>query len=150
MSLNTEITKAAVTPMVEYEPAEPLQPEQAPNVLKQAHGLLRGRYWLAITLCVIGLGIGGFFGFRLAQPLYQSTGLIRVTPYQPPILYETEQTGSMPGWDAFVSSQVELIQGERVLDLAMQDPKWTAVGRGMEPAQVVAFRESLTVARPKG
>src|SRR5690606_36662253 len=36
------------------------------------------------------------------------------------------------------------------LDLAMQDPKWTAVGRGMEPAQVVAFRESLTVARPKG
>jgi uncharacterized protein involved in exopolysaccharide biosynthesis len=136
-----------MVPMLEMEAAEAAPP---PNLLRQLHTLLRGRYWLAALLVLVGTVAGAWIGHGMKEPLYRSTGLVRVRPYIPRILYESEQSGVMPMFDAFVGSQVELMKSERVANLAMQDAEWAALGRGLAPAQVVSFRGSLNVARPKG
>lgn len=139
--------RGAIEPAMADGGGEEPQPE---NPLKKVHSLLRGRYWLAILLAVVGAGAGAAAGYKAQPPLYTSTGLIRVQPYLPHILYQTEQNGVMPMFDAYIGSQVELLQGQRVTDLAMQNPEWVEVGRGLDPEAVVKFRESLSVARPKG
>src|SRR4051794_28217459 len=137
---------------VELEPfdAQPAGETAPPNPLTQLHALLRGRYWLAIILAVIGLIAGAVGGFYAQRPSYQSTGLIRIKPNLPRILYQNEQNGVMPMFDAFVESQVSLVQSQRVIDLAMQNPDWAALKRGLEPEQVLAFTNSLEVAHPRG
>ncbi len=151
MSQRTEITAqpATVVPVLASDLTAP-EVREPPNLLKQVHALLRGRYWLAITLAALGAVGGALIGHNLKDLEYESTGLIRVEPYLPRILYEDDQNGIMPMYDAFVATQVELIKSQRVVDLAMQDPDWAALGRGLAPAQVVAFRGSLEVTRPKG
>src|SRR5688500_1562122 len=87
------------------------------NPLVQIHRLLRGRYWLAITLAVVGGCVGTYFGYRLAVPEYQSAGLIRIKPSLPRILYPNDENGMLPMFDAFVESQATLIKSQRVTDI---------------------------------
>ena len=53
-------------------------------------------------------------------------------------------------YDGFISSQMDLIQSQRVLDLAMEKPDWTELGRGLSPEAVKEFRDHLQVSRARG
>src|SRR4051794_2985264 len=75
------------------------------NPLVQVHSLLRGRYWIAIPLALIGLAIGAPVGYRLTKPIYKSTGAVRVKPVLPRVLYQNEQNAVMPMFDSFMESQ---------------------------------------------
>lgn len=120
------------------------------NPLTTVHSLLRGRYWIAAILVVVGLGVGSFVGYRLKPPVYRSTGLVRVKPILPRVLYQSEQNGVMPMFDTFVDSQVSLLESQRVIDLAMQADEWRALNRGLSPEAVAAFSTSLEVTHGRG
>jgi Mrp family chromosome partitioning ATPase/uncharacterized protein involved in exopolysaccharide biosynthesis len=122
----------------------------APNPVIFVLSLLRGRYVLAIVLAVLGAGVGGAMGYLSQRPIYESTGLIRIRPNLSRILYQTDQNGIMPMFDSFVESQVALINGERVIRMAMEDREWLELGRGLSPEATLAFMQSLTVAHPRG
>lgn len=119
------------------------------NPLQQVHALLRGRYWIASLLAVMGLAIGSVIGYRIPKPLYESAGLLRIKPVLP-VLYQNQQNnGVMPMFEAYVDSQVALIKSQRITDLAMQDPAWAALHRGLTPNDIEQFNNSLTVDHPK-
>jgi Mrp family chromosome partitioning ATPase/uncharacterized protein involved in exopolysaccharide biosynthesis len=127
----------------------------APNPLEQllkVHLLLKGRYgWaagLSATFSIIGIVIAYF----VAVPLYRSVGIIKILPVMPRVL---EQTSLMPMFDAFLQSQISLISSRRVVDLAMTNPDWMALGKA--PASfskeerddaIEAFTASLEVTLP--
>src|SRR5688500_18767304 len=56
----------------------------------------------------------------------------------------------MPMFDGYLDSQVALIRSQRVIDLAMHNPDWKALTRGLMPEQVVEFSESLLAEHPSG
>lgn len=122
----------------------------APNPVLVIHSLLRGRYHWAILLGLVLGGIGVVLGYKLPPIKYRSSGLIRVLPNKEKILYTNEENSLMPMFDAFVESQVSLINSPRVLDYAMQNPEWQALGRGLSPDVVSKFRDSVEVEHPRG
>jgi capsular exopolysaccharide synthesis family protein len=119
--------------------------QQQPQPLKKLHRLLRGRYWLAITLAVIGLCLGAIGGWVSQVPLYQSDGLIEIRPYMPSTAFLDKP---MPFYQNFVKSQAMLIQGPRVIEAAMKRPEWTEAGGWVatpeHPERAAAFGHCLT------
>jgi hypothetical protein len=65
-------------------------------------------------------------------------------------LNRDDQSNVMPMFDAFVDSQVVLIQDQRVIDLAIQDLDWQARKPGNGPAQITNFVKSLEVTHLHG
>ena len=111
----------------------------------------RRRGWpvpLSILLALIGSAVGGLLGYRAVPPLYQSRGLIGINPVVSKMMYETEQSAVMPVFDAFISTQIELIRSERVILRAMQDEDWQARRPNMTPDQQQDFKDNLEVLRP--
>src|SRR5437868_794020 len=117
------VATPAKAEVVEYVQSVP-ETQAAPpaNPLIVVHSLLRGRYRLAICLALVGLAIGAPIGYIAPKPQYTSLGVIRVQPIIPKILYPTEQNGPMPMFEAFLASQVALIQSKRVTGEAMLEP----------------------------
>lgn len=111
---------------------------------------LRGRHVWAILLGILFAVLGAVAGYAVWTPEYQSVGLIKVSPKLPRILYQSEDNSMMPMYDGFISSQLDLIQSQRVLDLAMGKPDWTELGRGLSPEAVKEFRDHLQVSRARG
>ena len=131
--------------MVQTDGMTGTEPVQSPHPLKKLHRLLRGRYRWAVVLTLIGLIGGGVAGYKIWTPQYKTTGLIRVRPVIPTLLYKNEESGVMPMFKAFVESQTMLIQSQRVTNMAMQDEAWQEIGRGMTPEAQGEFRQQLNV-----
>ena len=147
-SRETDLTVSSVE--AREEDVETSAESPAVNPLLQIHRLLRGRYWLAALLMVVGASAGGYVGYRITEPTYESTGLIRIKPSLPRILFQNDQNGVMPLFDIFVKSQVALMRSQRVIDLAMQHPEWKSLNRGLSAQQVVAFTSNLTAEHRRG
>jgi capsular polysaccharide biosynthesis protein len=118
------------------------------NPLTQVHALLRGRYWVAIILAIVGAVAGGIVGYKIQKPMYTSTGAIHFKPSLPRIL--NDQTPLMPMFDAYMGTQVARVRSRRVIDYAMQQSVWKQLNRGLAPEQVQEFIESLESSNPKG
>ena len=84
-------------------------PQQQP--LRKLHRLLRGRYWIAIVLAVIGAVAGGVFGFMSQVPLYQADGVLLI---EPTIANSALADKSIPFYLNFIKSQAAIIQSPRV------------------------------------
>jgi Mrp family chromosome partitioning ATPase/uncharacterized protein involved in exopolysaccharide biosynthesis len=111
---------------------------------------LRGRHVWAILFGTLFAALGAAAGYTLWTPEYRSVGLIRVSPKLPRILYKSEDNSMMPMYDGFISSQIDLMQSQRVLDLAMEKPEWKELGRGLSDEAVKDFRDQLNVSRARG
>src|SRR4051794_28122550 len=57
----------------------PAGPGGPPTPLKKVHRLLRGRYFIAVILALIGAVAGGAAGFLSQKPGYSSTGTIAIS-----------------------------------------------------------------------
>lgn len=135
--------------MVDVAPPQEVQEPKPTNPLVVVHSLLRGRYPLAILLAILGAAIGGPIGYLSVKPEYRGTGVIEVRSTLPRILYETEQNQRIADFGSYLLTQVELLRSSRVVGLAMQDPEWRSLGRGLQPEQVQRFNESLEVTSPR-
>ena len=118
--------------------------------LRRLHQYMRGYYWIAIVLLIIGGAIGGFFGFKSGKKIYASSGLIRVMPVVPKILYSVEDKGALPMFDSFVDSQVAVMQSQRVLGKAMEDKEWQSLGRGISDRSAEEFAGEISVSDQGG
>jgi len=128
------------------EPAapDPSDPDSAPGPLLRIHELLRGRYVWAFALAVMLGALGTFAGYRVTTPKYRSTGLLRVRPVLPRVIFATEQNTVMPAYELFVNEQVALMTTPRVLDRVFDTPQWKQSGLHMSREE---FIRGLSVGR---
>ncbi|WP_428939610.1 polysaccharide biosynthesis tyrosine autokinase [Fontivita pretiosa] len=125
--------------------APPQQQANPLNLLLVVHSLLRGRYWLAILLAMIGMIVGAGIGYNAIKPKYRSMGMVRIRPYVEKIMYDTDRTQMIPMFPAFMEAQVVLIRTPRMIELAMEDPRWKDLGRPHTQAMVQDFLGKLDV-----
>lgn len=102
-------------------PATPHAGPAETNLFRVVHRLLRGRYAFAIVLIPLCALLGGAVGYSQGSQAYQSTGVVRVRPVLPRIIYETEQNDLPPMFTSYVSTQARLFTTERVLLRALED-----------------------------
>lgn len=134
-------------------PADPLPSQELDaeaggspfELFQRLHRLLRGRYIITIVLAVIGAAAGAAAGYMSTEPLYRSTGLVRVLPMMPVVVTPTEQSRLHPLFTSFVQTQAAYLQTPRVIERAMESDAWRALGRPRTPAAKEAFIESLEV-----
>jgi len=93
------------------------------NFFAVIHRLFRGRYSFAVPAVLLLAIAGGVAGYVLGGPVYTSTGVIRILPTLPRILYSTELTEVPQGvrFQQFVKTQAALITTDRVLQRAIED-----------------------------
>lgn len=103
-------------------------PRTPENPLLLVRRYLRGRYHWAILLGGLLSVPGAIAGYLAIPPVYKSTGIVRVAPTMPKVLYQTEETGPMAGFDSFVSAQTAFLQSRRVLDMAVSNDKLKEAG----------------------
>lgn len=116
------------------------QPQQQP--LRRLHRLLRGRYWIAIVLGLIGALAGGFFGFTSQVPVYEADGVLYI---EPTIANTMMADKAIPFYQQFIKSQAAMIQTPRVAQQAIKSKEWKdAGGKGSGPDAVAAFLSSLS------
>jgi Mrp family chromosome partitioning ATPase/uncharacterized protein involved in exopolysaccharide biosynthesis len=119
---------------------QPQAQQQQP--FKKIHRLLRGRYWLAIALGIVGAAIGGFIGFGSQVPLYAADALVEISPRMPSL---SAADKAMPFYQQFLKSQQQIIVSHRTITAAMQTDEWKAVSN-RKPSQefISAFANNLT------
>jgi polysaccharide biosynthesis transport protein len=120
---------------------------QHPNAFLIIHRLLRGKYALAITLGLIFGFIGGVGGYLSREPLYRSTGLIRIQPSLPKLLFATEQSSGSNTrlFSSFVNTQASLISNSDVILKAKGSTEWKDVQSYTEVDSVEDVQEKLIV-----
>lgn len=123
-------------------------PAEPPNPLLIVHRALRGRYFAAGLLGLLFALPFAYVGFTLREPLYRSTGLVRVAPYLDKLVFDRPENETIPHFDAFVQTQVMYLSSRRVLDRAMMNPELLAAGWPKGPAGIQELERSLTVVNP--
>jgi polysaccharide biosynthesis transport protein len=126
--------------------SEVVQPTKGRD-LQRIHVLLRGRYHWAILLSLCLGSAAAIAGFRLGQKTYQSSGVIRVMPVVPKIMYAVDEKGQMPAFDTFVDAQVTLVKSQRVINQALDDKAWGAFSVGKSDQAMIQLTNSLDVSR---
>jgi len=87
------------------------------------HRHLRGKYILVIVLGLLFGVVGGSMGYMSRNPMYASTGIIRIKPELPKVLFESEQSTAPRMFTSFVNTQAQLVSSVEVIRLAMEsDP----------------------------
>ncbi|MEE9130363.1 MAG: AAA family ATPase [Phycisphaerales bacterium] len=120
------------------------------NPLQTIHRQLRGRYRVAVLLAVL-LGLsGGIAGFALVPVKYESTGLVRITPTLPAVLYESEENRMPPMFDSFVTTQAALFRSTALLQEALDHGGLVATGWEPGPEGVARLQRALEVRRNRG
>jgi len=91
---------------------------------KKIHRLLRGRYWLAITLGLIGAAVGAFIGWGTQIPFYSAEALIEISPRMPSL---SAADRAMPFYQQFLKSQQQIVVNSRTISAALETSEWKAV-----------------------
>lgn len=121
----------------------------AENPLLLVHKFLRGRYLIAILLAVVLGPCGAAAGYFAVQLEYTSNATIRIAPYLPKVLFDSEQSNIMPMFDSFLQTQAALIASRKVIELAMNSADWREAGGVYSPEALEVFTKNLTVTQPK-
>lgn len=126
-------------------------PERQPeSPLRVVHRCLRGRYGWALLLGAALSIPGAVAGYLAAWPRYESTGLVRVAPTLPKILYESDENELPPLFESFVAAQASFLKTRRVLDRAAESPALREVGWPSGADGIALLEERLSVTtRPK-
>ena len=93
--------------------------QQPPTALHLIHRLLRGRYGVALVLGTLFASAGASAGFLLMRQTFQSIGLIEIQPVS-----ENADNSEhiMPMYSLYVTSVVQKVKSEKVINEAMKDP----------------------------
>lgn len=125
--------------------------EAAPvNLVALAYRALRGRFLITLILTAALALAGAWAGYSFRNPSYTSTGIIRVSPTLPKIMYSSEQNQLMPRFDSYVSSQATFLASHPVLkrsvdDLSQRNIDWPGGSDGIK-----ALAQSLNVKHDPG
>ncbi len=126
------------------------QPATAQSPIVMLDDRLRGRWRIAVALGVVLGAIFAMVGYRLAPVRFASTGRIHVAPTGSAILYETAETGSLPGYSAVVGTQALLVRSPRVIDQALRDPTVAGLPLAQDPNARERMIGGLSAAAERG
>jgi succinoglycan biosynthesis transport protein ExoP len=117
------------------------------NPVERIRSLLRGRYWIAIGLGIVLAVIFGVIGAIEGKVQYESQAQIRVKPNVTVVMYQAaDPDKEMPQmFNSYVGTQAELLQSQRVLDLAMSSDTWKQTGYGTDPDVIEEIQKDLTI-----
>lgn len=139
----TQVSVASVAP-AEQTPRFRM-PSNLGEGLSMVHRALRGRYIVVVLLALIGCAAGGYAGYKIMKPTYQSEGLLKIAYTLPQVMGPTDQNEAMAQFDTYMQSQRQIIASHRILDLAVQAPGWAQVSRDLPDKPDRWFAEHLTV-----
>jgi polysaccharide biosynthesis transport protein len=131
-------------------PAAPARPVQPENPLLLLHRFLRGRYPLAIALAVVLAIPGGIGGYMAMRPVYASTGLVRVAPTLPRLMYANEDNQVPPMFDSFVTTQATRLSSRRVVELAVSSEDLRRAGWPGGTEGINTLTKALKVRNQRG
>ena len=118
--------------------------KQGESLFDLVNDRLSGRWlWMIVTALALGL-ILALAGYFSAQPIYRSDGAIRITPRLPVILGETPEH-RVDFFSQFVTTQVHLIRGRRVLEHALENPEFAALPWAGGEGVLEAVQEELII-----
>src|SRR5262245_46536860 len=131
------VASAAPTPAtpVPQAPARPAQPPQEPpsegefDVLGKVMFALRGRWWLAILLALVGGAAGAYAGFHFKPVTYRSEGVISISYAKPKVLREADAGGSLTLFDSHLYAQTDVIRSRDVIEKALLTDIWQKTGK---------------------
>lgn len=120
--------------------------EDAPETdfVQIIHRHLRGHYRLAAALALVGGMIGAIIGWHFNPPQYRSEGCVRIAYSLPLGAASSGQQMPMALFDAFIRSQQVEMTSRIVVDQAMDDPAWRAMGRAKTADEMKNFAENLS------
>ncbi len=131
--------------------APPMEHARHMGLMRTAHRKLRGRYWLALPIAIIGALLGAYGGWKSQQPAYRSAGSVMIQ-YQLDSVFSEKHTrfvDAIPMYEEFLTTQTYVITARRTIKMALTDPIWLATGRGSDPDTVTDFAENLIVEHPR-
>ena len=129
----------------------PIDPQKAgENPLQVLHKLLRGRYTITMLLVIVLGPCGAAIGYFGLHKEYTSNAVIRIAPVLPKVLFESEQSNTLPMFDSFLQTQVSLIKSRRVIEMATQSEVWRGSGGDNSIETIAQIPEDLKVEQPKG
>lgn len=88
-----------------------------------------------------------YLGWTTGKRQYMSSGAIQVKPVLPRVLFATEDKGVMPMYESFVATQMELLRSRRVVNMAVQDPRWQRAYGPPTDEAVTAYINSIETNR---
>jgi Mrp family chromosome partitioning ATPase/uncharacterized protein involved in exopolysaccharide biosynthesis len=115
------------------------------KALRTLHGLMRGRYALAVVLGLVAAAFTGALGWKLARPVYRSESMVRIAYTLPQVKGENDLNRPLPMFAQFMASQRLLIASRSAIDYAAKDPVWKGFGRRPPEEIDRYFEKNLTV-----
>lgn len=109
--------------------------------------ILRRRWWVIALLAAVTVPVGVYAGWKTGTKEFVSMGMVRVKPILTTVLYKSEDKGVLPMYDGFVNTQMTLLKGSRVVNAAVQDPRWTRAFGTATDVAVAEFTNSIEVSR---
>lgn len=122
-------------------------PALPPSPLATVHRLFRGRYAVAVVVASMFAAALAPVGYKHADPKFSSTGMLRVSPVVPKILYGNEDNGQLPQFDSYLVAQMQLVSSRPVLELAVADPEMRKIDWPEGPAGVAELGRRLGIVK---
>ncbi len=108
--------------------------------------LLRGRYHWAIILGLILAICGALAGFYSQGDVYRSSSLIGISPIRQGIFTQDYARN----YDSWISRQLTIMSGPKVLEPAMSSDEWQTVAVGPYRSSTVLFANGLKLDHKRG
>jgi uncharacterized protein involved in exopolysaccharide biosynthesis/MinD-like ATPase involved in chromosome partitioning or flagellar assembly len=127
--------------------------DEAPAALDPigiARRALRGRELRVAFLVALVALLGALCAYLVVNPVYQSSGMLRVLARESKILYADSDDSRLRLYDAFVAAEVELLQSRPVLDGALASLNAQSESLAVLPEDVSTLAKMLTIEAKKG
>jgi len=109
---------------------------------------LRGRWWLAAVLAIVGGSVGAYFGYRYKPMTFRSEGLIQIAYSRPKVLHDSDQGQSLQMFESHLGAQTQVITSRNVVEQALATPTWAKTGRGNSPRTITEVAMHLSAEHP--
>ncbi len=142
---------SAKTAAVRYElVAEAVQDPQTTDPIVVVRKALRGRIKRALILAILFGVTGAILGYLAVPPVYQSSGLVRISSSLPAVLYEETNAQFSEPFEVFAENQATQLVSREVLHAATRNAQLQQLGWQTGDHGVQQLQNALGVSRERG
>ena len=128
-----------------FSAADEDQGQDAGQMLQRVLNLLRGRWMVLIPLAIV-LAAGAAYVGYISKPLeFLASGRVEMNQKLPEVSESDRRTGFSS--DRFILTEMELLRSPRVLELAVEDPRWQELVPVDPASSIGTMASSISVRR---
>ena len=132
---------ARLAPMAPFD--DPV--ERNTNLWTTINDRLRGRWiWVILFGSILSVALA-VAGYMLAPVEFASRGIVKVDPYNNPVVEEIPETGTLMMYQPFMQTQAGLIGGERIVSMAVTELREKGYDSMDDVGAIAAFSSNLDV-----